>query len=58
MRTVILGLALGFIGLLLFLTMYVLFSSGLDVLVVVALIVLALFGFGVIGALATPPRDR
>jgi hypothetical protein len=58
MRTVILGLALGFIGLLLFLTMYVLFSSGLDVLVVLALIVLALFAFGVIGALATPPRDR
>ncbi len=57
MRTVILVLALGFIAILGFLTLYVLFSSGLDVLVVVSLIVLGLFAFGVIGALSTPPRD-
>jgi hypothetical protein len=56
-RTLILVLALGFIAILGFLTMYVLFSSGPDVLVVVSLIVLGLFAFGVIGALSTPPRD-
>jgi hypothetical protein len=56
-RTFILVLALGFIAILGFLTMFVLFSSGPDVLVVVSLIVLGLFGFGVIGALSTPPRD-
>ena len=57
MRTLILVLALGFIAILGFLTMFVLFSSGPDVLVVVSLIVLGLFAFGVIGALSTPPRD-
>jgi hypothetical protein len=57
MRTLILVLALGFIVILGFLTLYVLFSSGPDVLVVVSLAVLGLFAFGVIGALSTPPRD-
>jgi hypothetical protein len=57
MRTLILVLALGFIAILGFLTLYVLFSSGPDVLVVVSLVVLGLFAFGVIGALSTPPRD-
>jgi hypothetical protein len=56
-RTLILVLALAFIGVLGFLTLYVLFSSGPDVLVVVSLIVLGLVGFGVIGALSTPSRD-
>jgi hypothetical protein len=56
-RTLILVLALGFIAILGFLTMFVLFSSGPDVLVVVSLVVLGLFAFGVIGALSTPPRD-
>jgi hypothetical protein len=55
-RTVILVLALGFIAILGFLTLYVLFSSGLDLLVVLSLVVLGLFAFGVIGALSTPPR--
>ena len=57
MRTFILVLALAFIAILGFLTMYVLFSSGPDVLVVMSLVVLGLFAFGVIGALSTPPRD-
>ena len=57
MRTFILVLALGFIAILGFLTLFVLFSSGPDVLVVVSLVVLGLFAFGVIGALSTPPRD-
>jgi len=57
MRAVILVLALGFIAILAFLTLFVLFSSGPDVLVVVSLVVLGMFAFGVIGALSTPPRD-
>lgn len=57
MRTLILVLALGFIAILGFLTLFVLFSSGPDVLVVVSLVVLGVFAFGVIGALSTPPRD-
>ena len=56
-RTVVLGVALAFIALLAFLTLYVLLSSGPDVLVAASLVVLALLGFGVIGALATPPSD-
>jgi hypothetical protein len=57
-RTVVLGVALAFIAVLAFLTLFVLFSSGPDVLVVVSLMLLGLFAFGVIGALATPPDDR
>jgi hypothetical protein len=57
MRTLVLGLALAFIALLAFLTLFVLFSSGPDVLVIVALAILGLFLVGVIGALATPPED-
>ena len=57
MRTLILVLALGFIAILGFLTLFVLFSSGPDVLVALSLVVLGLFAFGVIGALSTPPRD-
>ena len=57
MRTVVLGLALLLIGVLTFLTLFVLVAQGPDVLVVVSLVVLGLFAVGVIGALATPPRD-
>ena len=57
MRTAILGLALAFLAIFGFLTMYVIFASGIDLLVVVSLILLGLVGFGVIGALSTPPRD-
>jgi hypothetical protein len=56
-RTVVLGVALVFIAVLAFLTLFVLFWTGPDVLVVLSLVILALFAFGVIGALATPP-DR
>jgi len=56
-RTIVLGLALAFIAVLGFLTLFVLFSSGPDVLVVTSLVILGLFAFGVIGALATPPPD-
>ena len=57
MRGAILVVALGFIAILAFLTLFVLFSSGPDLLVVVSLVVLGMFAFGVIGALSTPPRD-
>jgi hypothetical protein len=53
MRTVILGAALVFIALLAFLTVFVLFSSGPDVLVIASLGVLALFAFGIVGALGS-----
>jgi hypothetical protein len=58
MRTVILGLSLGFIAILGFLTMFALLTGGApDVLEVFSVLVLGLFAFGVIGALSTPPRD-
>ena len=57
MRSVILGLALAFTSLLGFLTLFVLFSSGPDVLVVLSLLVLGMFVFGILGALTHPP-DR
>jgi hypothetical protein len=56
-RTVVLGAALGFIAVFAFLTLFVLFSSGPDVLVVLSLAILGLFAFGVVGALSTPPDD-
>jgi hypothetical protein len=56
-RTIVLGVALVFVAVLLFLTLFVLFWTGPDVLVVVSLVILALFAVGVIGALATPPDD-
>jgi hypothetical protein len=52
-RTAVLVMALGFLALLAFLTLFVLFSSGPDVLVIVALLVLGVIGCGVIGALGT-----
>jgi hypothetical protein len=57
MRTIALGLALLFIAMLAFLTLFVLMSNGPDVLVVTSLVVLAVVALGVIGALGTPPRD-
>jgi hypothetical protein len=57
-RTVVLGVALAFIAVLAFLTLFVLFWTGPDVLVVLSLVILALFAFGVIGALATPPDEH
>ena len=56
-RTIVIGIALLFVAVLLFLTLFVLLWTGPDVLVVVSLVILVLFAFGVIGALATPPDD-
>jgi hypothetical protein len=49
--------ALALIGLLAFLTLRVAIEHGVDVLVVLSLFVLAMLGFGVLGALTTPPDE-
>jgi hypothetical protein len=56
-RTVILAIALVFIGLLAYLTVRVLIVHGPDVLTALSLLVLALLGFGVVGALRNPPPE-
>ena len=58
MRTAILLSALLFTALLGFLTVFVLLTSGPDVLVFISLLVLALLGFGILGALTHPPDRR
>lgn len=56
-RTVVLLASLALIALLAFLTLSVMFREGVTFLVVVSLGVLAVLGFGVIGALGSPPPD-
>ena len=56
-RNVVLVACLALIGLLAFLTLSVMLREGIDILVVISLVVLALLGFGVLGALTTPPDD-
>ena len=56
-RTLVLGFSLAIICLLAFLTISVAIEHGIDILVVVSIIVLALLGIGIIGALTTPPPD-
>jgi hypothetical protein len=56
-RTLALGGTLAIICLLAFLTISVAVDDGIDILVVVSAIVLALLGIGVLGALASPPPD-
>jgi hypothetical protein len=57
-RAAITLVALMFTALLAFLTLYVLFTSGPDLLVLMSLGILALFGIGIFGALGRPPDDR
>ncbi len=56
-RTVILGATLLFIALLAALTVYVAVTSGISVLTFVALLVLAMFSGGIVGALRQPPPE-
>ena len=56
-RTLVLLGSLGIISLLAFLTVTVAVEEGIDILVVVSIIVLALLGIGILGALTTPPPD-
>jgi hypothetical protein len=57
-RTLVLAATLGLIGLLAFLTLSVLIQEGLDPLVIISLVVLAVLSFGVLGALTNPPDDH
>ena len=56
-RTFVLVAALALIGLLAFLTFSVAVSDGVTVLVVVSFGILAVLGFGVIGALTQKPDE-
>lgn len=58
MRAVALWTTLVFIAGLAFLTLDVIAKDGIDVLVVLSLLVLALFAFGIVGALLESPGDR
>jgi hypothetical protein len=57
MREVALVAALALIGLFTFLTLDVVVREGVDVLTVLSILVLAMLGFGILGALLNPP-DR
>ena len=50
-RRIVLGLAALLWGIIAFLTLYVLFTEGPDVLVLISLVVVAVLGFGFFGAL-------
>jgi hypothetical protein len=56
-RTLVLLASLAMICLLAFLTVSVAIDDGVTPLVVVSGIILALLGFGVLGALTSPPPD-
>ena len=56
-RTVALAGSMAIICLLAFLTVTVAVREGIDILVILSLIVLALLGFGVLGALSSAPPD-
>lgn len=56
-RSVILGAVLVFIAIMSSLTVYVGMTSGITVLTFVALLVLVMFGSGIVGALRHPPPE-
>jgi hypothetical protein len=56
-RDVVLGAALLFIAFLAFLTIRAIVQGGNTALAVVSLIVLLLLGFGVLGAITSPPDE-
>jgi hypothetical protein len=56
-RSAVLAAALFLIGLLAYLTVRVAINDGVTILVVVSLVVLALMGVGVLGALTAPPDE-
>jgi hypothetical protein len=58
MQSAILAAALAFVILLAGLTISVTIEHGFDVLTVLSLLVLALLGFGVLGALLNQPPDE
>jgi hypothetical protein len=56
-RALVLGGTLVIICILAFLTISVVVEDGIDVLVVVSIVILALLGIGVLGALSSRPPD-
>jgi hypothetical protein len=57
MREPILVIVLVFIAVLAALTIHALVEGGPDILTVLSLLVLAMFGFGIVGALRHPPDE-
>jgi hypothetical protein len=57
MRTGILAVALVFAGGLLALTVHAVVTGGFDILTLLSALVLALFLFGIVGALRHPPDE-
>jgi hypothetical protein len=56
MRAAVLGVALAFVVALLALTVHAASSGGIDILTVLSVLVLALFGVGIVGALLHRPE--
>ena len=56
-RTAVLLGALAFIALLAFLTLRAAINDGIDAVVIISFVVLALLGVGVLGALNAPPDE-
>jgi hypothetical protein len=56
-RNAALVATLALIGLLAFLTLDVLIRKGFDILVLTSFVILAMFAFGVVGALIHPPEE-
>ncbi len=56
-RTAALVASLGLIGLLAYLTIRVMINDGFTPLVALSVLILALLGFGVLGALTAPPEE-
>ena len=56
-RTILLGVVLVFVVVMGGLTIEVAIDEGVDILTVLSLLVLALFGFGIVGALMHPPEE-
>ena len=56
-RSAALVASLGLIGLLAYLTIRVMINDGFTPLVALSLLILALLGFGVLGALTAPPEE-
>ena len=56
-RTAALAATLALIALLGYLTLDVMIREGFDILVATSLLILAMFSFGVVGALLNPPEE-
>lgn len=56
MRNLVLAAVLGMIGLLTFLTISVAVTNGVSILTVASVVILAMFAFGIVGALREPPE--